>query len=205
MNIRVMTRPMQAAIVAALVAASAWTLPVRAQQDDHQHAQMAQKPLTPEQQRRANVLLSQVRDATFLFQTPDTLPQGYKLLFGCVSGDSNEGAMGLHYVNTDLVFDGGVLNVMTPEIVLYEPLPGGKIKITGADYVIMKADWDGDPQHPRDPPQLFGQLFHLITAPNRFGLDAFYTLHVWAWKDNPNGPFTNWNPTVSCENFNGHN
>jgi hypothetical protein len=25
---------------------------------------------------------------------------------------------------------------------------------------------------------------------------------VWAWKDNPNGTFTNWNPTVSCENFN---
>ena len=32
---------------------------------------------------------------------------------------------------------------------------------------------------------MMGQLFHLFEAPNRFGLPAFYTLHVWAWKDNP--------------------
>lgn len=32
-----------------------------------------------------------------------------------------------------------------------------------------------------------GQLFHLFESPNRFGLPAFYTLHVWAWKLNSNG------------------
>ena len=46
-----------------------------------------------------------------------------------------------------------------------------------------------------------GQLFHLFESPNRFGLPAFYTLHVWAWKENPNGAFINWNPNVSCEAF----
>ena len=51
------------------------------------------------------------------------------------------------------------------------------------------------------PPQLMGQLFHLFDSPNRFGLPAFYTLHVWAWKENPNGAFVNWNPNVSCEAF----
>ena len=51
------------------------------------------------------------------------------------------------------------------------------------------------------PPQLMGQLFHLFDAPNRFGLPAFYTLHVWAWKDNPKGAFVNWHPRVSCEQF----
>jgi hypothetical protein len=48
-----------------------------------------------------------------------------------------------------------------------------------------------------------GQLFHLFDAPNRFELPAFYTLHVWAWKDNPNGAFVNWHPNVSCESFTG--
>ena len=24
---------------------------------------------------------------------------------------------------------------------------------------------------------------HLIESPNRYGLPAFYTLHVWAWKE----------------------
>jgi hypothetical protein len=47
-----------------------------------------------------------------------------------------------------------------------------------------------------------GQLFHLFEAPNRFGLPSFYTLHVWAWKPNPNGAFVNWHPNVNCQNFN---
>jgi hypothetical protein len=37
----------------------------------------------------------------------------------------------------------------------------------------------------------------------RFGLPAFYTLHVWAWKDNPSGAFVNWHPKVSCDAFAG--
>ena len=36
-------------------------------------------------------------------------------------------------------------------------------------------------------------------APNRFGLPPFYELHVWAWRDNPNGSFVDWNTRVSCE------
>ena len=47
-----------------------------------------------------------------------------------------------------------------------------------------------------------GQLFHLFDSPNRFNLPPFYTLHVWAWKSNPNGTFVNWNPNVSCDAFN---
>ena len=46
-----------------------------------------------------------------------------------------------------------------------------------------------------------GQLLHLFESPNRFGLPAFYTLHVWAWKHNPNGTFVNWHPNVSCDAF----
>jgi hypothetical protein len=42
---------------------------------------------------------------------------------------------------------------------------------------------------------------HLIESPNRYGLPAFYTLHVWAWKPNPWGAFTNWHADVSCEQF----
>jgi hypothetical protein len=48
-----------------------------------------------------------------------------------------------------------------------------------------------------------GQLLHLFEAPNRFGLPAFYTLHVWAWKENPTGTFVNWHSKVSCDGFGG--
>jgi hypothetical protein len=51
-------------------------------------------------------------------------------------------------------------------------------------------------------PQLMGQLLHLFESPNRFGLPSFYTLHVWAWKDNPTGMFVNWHSRISCEGFN---
>ena len=37
----------------------------------------------------------------------------------------------------------------------------------------------------------------------RFGLDPFYTLHVWAWKDSPTGTFVNWNKDVRCDAHNG--
>jgi hypothetical protein len=110
--------------------------------------------------------------------------------------------MGLHYVNMDLVNKGEV-KLNRPQIVIYEPTSDGRVRLTGADYLIIAEGWDK--KHPGDPPQLMGQLFHLFDAPNRFGLPAFYTLHVWAWKDNPNGAFVNWHPHVSCESFTGKN
>jgi len=170
-------------------------------QGDHAHALAGQqKASTPAQRKQANELVKAVRDVTAGFQSPDSLPEGYQLMFGCVSG-GEFGAMGLHFVNLGLVGD-GKLNKSTPEIVLYDPLPNGKMRLTGADYLVFAADWDANPNHPKGPPELDGQWFHLFEAPNRFGLPAFYTLHVWAWKDNPNGTFTNWNPDVSCDGFN---
>ena len=107
--------------------------------------------------------------------------------------------MGLHFVKGDLVGD-DVLDPTRPEIVIYEPRGDGRVRLIGADFLVLKDVWDA--KH-SSPPQLMGQLFHLFEAPNRFGLPAFYTLHVWAWKDNPSGAFVNWNPNVSCDAFAG--
>ena len=30
-------------------------------------------------------------------------------------------------------------------------------------------------------------------------LPALYELHVWAWRENPNGTYVDWNPRVSCD------
>jgi hypothetical protein len=175
-------------------------LPARAQ-DTHSHVLLPQNAeLTADQKSQAKTLLKRVRDATERFQNVEVAEgDGYQLLFGCVSGDS-AGAMGVHYVNMDLVTKGEV-QLDHPQIVIYEPTSDGRVRLTGADYLILAEGWDK--KHPNDPPQLMGQLFHLFDAPNRFGLPAFYTLHVWAWKDNPNGAFVNWHPNVSCESFTG--
>ena len=169
-------------------------------QDGHSHAAAAQhQELTPEQKSRQGVLVQAVQDATRRFQTPgDAEGEHYFLGFGCVSG-GDFGAMGMHFINMDLLKD-GLIEVDKPEIILFEPLPNGRFRLTGADYIVDKAQWD---KNNPGPPELMGQLFHLFDSPNRFGLDPFYTLHVWAWKDNPNGTFTNWNPNVSCDAFTG--
>jgi hypothetical protein len=85
-----------------------------------------------------------------------------------------------------------------PEIVIYEPLPNGEKRLVGADFRIFKDVWDAKNSA---TPQLMGQLFHLFEAPNRCGIPAFYTLHVWAWKENPTGTFVNWHANVSCDAF----
>ena len=88
-----------------------------------------------------------------------------------------------------------------PTILIYEPEPDGTQKLLGADFLILASQWDA--AHPQGgAPQLMGQLFQYFEAPNRFGLPPFYTLHVWAWKENPNGAFVNWHPHVSCKSFN---
>src|SRR5215475_3330875 len=169
-------------------------------QPAHSHAPSTEEyQLSGEQQAQANALVKIVRDSTERFKNVSAaMAEGYVLQFGCVSG-SDSGAMGLHYVNGNLV-NMGILDATRPQIVIYEPMPDGSLKLIGADFLVLADAWN---QAHSSPPELMGQLFHLFESPNRFGLPAFYTLHVWAWKDNPNGAFVNWHPNVSCSSFSG--
>ena len=171
-------------------------------QDGHEHPPAAQATeMTAEQQAQATGLDNIVQDATARYKDVNiAIAAGYALQFGCVSGDSS-GAMGLHYVNGSLV-NSGVLDATRPQIIIYEPMPDGSLKLIGADFLLMADAWNAKYGA---PPQLMGQLFHLFDSPNRFGLPAFYTLHVWAWKNNPNGAFVNWHPNVNCKAFAGTN
>jgi hypothetical protein len=181
-----------AVCIAVAGAVAAWQLPVAAQ---HNHAAGAKASQNP----GAGALVKLVREHTERFKNVAVAEaEGYGLQFGCVSGP-DAGAMGLHYVNFPLVLD-GELDPTKPEIVIYEPLPNGKVQLVGADYLVFAEAWHAKNQ---GSPQLMGQLMHLIDAPNRYGLPAFYTLHVWAWKDSPTGPFVNWHKNISCDAFRG--
>jgi hypothetical protein len=149
------------------------------------------------QNTQANELVAVVRQSTERFKDVAVAEaEGYALQFGCVSGPDS-GAMGLHYVNGALVMD-GELDAARPEIVIYEPMANGRVRLIGADYLVLADAWDA--KH-ASPPELNGQLLHMFEAPNRFGLPRFYTLHVWAWKENRTGMFVNWHSDVSCEAF----
>jgi hypothetical protein len=167
-------------------------------QSDHSHGLTApQRESTSEQKSRPGALVRVVREATERFKNVAVAEsEDYHLLFGCVSGPDS-GAMGLHYVNFPKVIDGKI-DPTDPEIVIYEPIGNGRVKLIGADYLVLADAWNATHS---SAPEMMGQLFHLFEAPNRFGLPAFYTLHVWAWKDSPAGTFVNWHPNVSCDAF----
>ena len=140
-------------------------------------------------------LIDQVREATESFRDVRNIPQGYGPVLGCVSGPS-EGAMGVHFVNPSLLGD-AALQVAHPEALIYE-FKDGIARFVGVEYIVLFDVWHQT--HAKDdPPVLEGQLLHFNESPNRFGLPAFYELHVWAWRDNPLGAFVDWNPHVSCE------
>ncbi|MCU1232722.1 MAG: hypothetical protein JWP63_689 [Candidatus Solibacter sp.] len=117
----------------------------------------------------------------------------YQPAFGCVTGPDH-GAMGIHYVNGTLVGDGEI-DANHPEALIYEPSKGG-LQLVGVEYIVDAATWMS---HHNAPPMLEGQAFQLVGSPNRYGLSPFFELHVWAWRDNPNGAFVDWNNKVSCE------
>ena len=184
---------LQYSLAGLLALTSFWPSPALAQ--DHQsHGVHKNQP---------GDLVKLVRESTARFRDVAVAEaEEYHLQFGCVSGP-DAGAMGLHYVNFPLVTD-GELDAARPEIVIYEPTSNGRLRLIGADYLVFKADWEA--KHPGEgSPQLMGQLLHLFESPNRFGLPDFYTLHVWAWKDNPTGTFVNWHSRVSCDGFSGQN
>ncbi len=164
----------------ALTAALAFTA---AADDQHHHAGTSPAKL-----------VALVRSVTWQFVDVNAVTSaGYTPLFGCVSGPDH-GAMGIHYINTSLVGDGEI-DGKRPEAIIYEPTKDG-MRLVGVEYIVDAATWQS--RH-SSPPMLEGQAFHLVSSPNRYGLPAFYELHVWAWRDNPNGAFVDWNNSVTCE------
>jgi len=139
-------------------------------------------------------LVEVVRNATRQFIDVNAATGAkYMPAFGCVSGPDH-GAMGVHYINGDLVGDGEV-DATRPEALIYEPA-GDRMRLVGVEFIVDAATWMA---HHSSPPMLEGQAFQLVNTPNRYGLPAFFELHVWAWRDNPNGAFVDWNTRVTCE------
>jgi hypothetical protein len=110
----------------------------------------------------------------------------------CVSGP-DAGAMGVHLVRPDRIMT-LVLDATQPQALIYEPMADGAMRLVGVEYILLAQNWPDA----GSPPALDGNLFNYIDAPNRFGLPAFYEIHVWAWEDNPKGSYADWNTHVTC-------
>ena len=96
------------------------------------------------------------------------------------------GGMGYHYGNVGLI--DGVPEEFAPELLVYEPVKNGGLRLVAVEYIVPFAAWTG-----AAPPSLHGVEFHRNES---FGL---WVLHAWVWKHNPAGIFADWNPDVTCE------
>lgn len=121
-------------VIGVLVLMSGWpSLPLA--NDDHPQKTASNHHEPADQKDKAGALVKVVRESTERFQHVSVAEaEGYALQFGCVSG-SDAGAMGLHFVNGALVNE-GVLDATRPQIVIYEPLPNGTLRLIGADYLL---------------------------------------------------------------------
>jgi hypothetical protein len=122
------------------------------------------------------------------------------------------GGMGYHYINPHA---GPGVDPSNPQVLLYEPVKNGKKQLVGVEFLIDAEFWDSNNN---GPPMLgnvefddhreiiwvddVDELGNPILVPvNAKGGPPFphYQLHVWVWKNNPNGMYTAFNPNVSCD------
>ena len=135
-------------------------------------------------------LVQIVRNATQQYQDVNKAT-GFTPVLGCVSG-SDHGAMGVHYVNLNLL--NGPIDPTHPQALIYEPQPNGELKLVGVEFIILATALP-----PNSAPEVEGHLMNYIDSPNRYGIPVpFFELHVWAWRDSPVGPFVDWNNHMTC-------
>jgi hypothetical protein len=152
---------------------------------------LAQQKTPPQGQGDQGKLVETVRNATtqYVDDVKAATGAGYSPALGSVSG-SDHGAMGIDDVNGSLV--NGPIDPTHPQALIYEPSSNGELKLVGVEFIILASALP-----PSAAPQVEGHLMLYVDSPNRYGLPPFFELHVWAWRDNPRGPFVDWNDHVS--------
>jgi len=81
----------------------------------------------------------------------------------------------------------GVIDPLQPESLLYEPQADGSFELTGVEYWVPFDLWTD-----ANPPTLEG-------VPLNYEEDmGMWGLHVWVWRENPEGITAESNPNVHC-------
>ena len=133
-----------------------------------------------------NDALATLRRATARYHNLDAaLADGFVFLHGC-EVRSDEGPVGTVYVNMQRLLD-GVIDPLLPDGLIYEPAKNGPPTLVAVELAVPYALWSG-----AQPPTFLGATFQ---REDEFGV---FGLHVWLWRNNPNGMFDEVNPNVSC-------
>lgn len=165
--------------------------------------------------------LDEVRALTAKYQDVNVaLAEGYIRDPGniCDSADmmgrpKELGAMGIHYFRPDLLGISGPPNPRVsgtgthtdfrkPAILIYEPQANGSLKLVAVENLVFDKGWEAAAKG--DFPTFQGQPYNAMADDPATAIDEahlfepHHDLHVWLYRDNPNGMFAQFNPKVSC-------
>jgi hypothetical protein len=166
--------------------------------------------------------LEEVRAATERFQDVDVaLAEGYirDPFNSCEVAENmglppEVGGMGVHYFRPDLLGvaeppnprvngTGTHTDFREPAILIYEPQGDGSMELVAVENLVFKAAWEAEGH--TSPPSFQGVTYNTMQDLPETEIDEahmfepHHDLHVWIYRENPNGVFESFNPAVSCE------
>lgn len=170
--------------------------------------------------------LAEVRQATARFRDVNVaLAEGYirDPFDVCETAEmmgrpASDGAMGVHYFRPDLLGitappsprvdgNGTHTDFLTPSILIYEPQADGSQQLVAVENLVFADAWHA--ANHAEPPTFQGVRYDSMKDDPATPLDEahmfapHYDRHVWIYRENPNGVFTQFNPDVTCAHHRG--
>lgn len=123
------------------------------------------------------------------------------------------GAMGIHYFRPDMLGitappnprvdgTGTHADFAKPAILIYEPQADGSLELVAVENLVFIKAWEaaGNKQPPSFQGKSFDRMADDLATPvdEAHMFEPHYDLHVWLYRENPNGVFAQFNPKVSC-------
>lgn len=148
--------------------------------------------------------------------------EGYTTDNKCVTAEmlghpAAMGTMGLHYVRRDMLGlppkpsppgsgrvkgNGTHTDFRHPAMLVYEPQADGSLQLVAVENLVFASAWHANS---KDPPTFHGRTYALLRDDPRtpvdeaHGWEPHYEQHLWVFRDNPNGAYSPFNPTVTCK------
>jgi hypothetical protein len=123
------------------------------------------------------------------------------------------GVMGIHYLRPEFLqitateprVDGTSLHTdfLQPSVLIYEPQADGSLVLAAVENLVFQAAWEAAGN--TEPPAFQGVPYNRMVDDPATPVDEahhfepHYDLHVWLYRENPNGMFAQFNPNATCE------
>jgi hypothetical protein len=131
-----------------------------------------------------------------------------------VGRDRADGVMGIHYAHMGRLgvtappnpkVDGNGIHTdfRAPSVLIYEPQADGSLELVAVENLVFIKAWEAAGH--KAPPSYLGNVFNRMEddpsteADEAHHFAPHYDLHVWLYRENPRGMFTQFNPAASCE------